>query len=155
MSPSRPKVRPPPSPLALVVENDRHTREMYAEWLVFSGYRIAEAATTDEAVEIAVRLRPQVITTDIGLSGNGDGCDLCARIRADARTRAIPVIAVTAWAMGGHIERAREAGCDAVLVKPCLPEALLAEIQRILNLPQTVAPKDDDSPSGEKPANKS
>lgn len=139
MSPTRPKV--PPPPLALLVENDGHTREMYAEWLTFSGFRVAEAATADEAVEKARRLRPHVITTDIGLSGNGDGCDLCERLKADARTKAIPVIAVTAWAMGGHAERARRAGCDAVLIKPCLPEELLAEIQRLLTLPTTVTNK--------------
>jgi two-component system cell cycle response regulator DivK len=135
VSPTRPKVRPPP--LALLVENDGHTREMYAEWLVFSGFRVAEASTADEAIEKARQLRPQIITTDIGLSGNGDGCNLCERLKADKRTRAIPVIAVTAWAIGGYVERARRAGCDSVLIKPCLPAELLIEIQRLLQLPRS------------------
>jgi two-component system, cell cycle response regulator DivK len=129
---TRPTTRPPP--LALLVENHRDTREMYAEWLVFSGYRVAEAATADEAIEKARRLHPHIIATDIGLLGNGDGCALCERLKADLRTRAIPVIAVTAWVSGGHVERSRRAGCDSVLLKPCLPEALLAEIQRLLNI---------------------
>jgi CheY-like chemotaxis protein len=118
----------------LLVENDGDTRDMYAEWLVHSGFRVAEAATVDEGFEKAHRLRPHVIATDIGLSGDGDGCALCERLKADERTRAIPVIAVTAWAIGGHVERARSAGCDSVLIKPCLPEELLAEIQRLLKL---------------------
>jgi CheY-like chemotaxis protein len=130
VSPTRPRVRPPP--LALLVENDGDTRDMYARWLVHSGFRVAEAATADEAIEKAHRLSPNVITTDIGLSGNGDGCTLCERLKADARTKTIPVIAVTAWAMGGHVERARRAGCDSVLIKPCLPAELLTEIQRFL-----------------------
>jgi two-component system, cell cycle response regulator DivK len=128
--------------LALLVENDGHTRDMYAEWLTFCGYRVAEAATANEAFEKARRLRPQVITTDIGLAGSSDGCDLCVRLKADPRTRAIPVIAVTAWAIGGHVERARRAGCDSVLIKPCLPEELTAEIQRLLDLPATLMKRD-------------
>jgi two-component system cell cycle response regulator DivK len=139
VSQSLERVRPPP--LALLVENDGHTRDMYAEWLVFSGFRVAEATTAHEAFEKARRLRPHVITTDIGLSGEGDGCDLCAWLKADKRTRNIPVIAVTAWAIGGHVERARKSGCDSVLIKPCLPAELLAEIQRLLSLPKTLTKK--------------
>ena len=108
---------------------------------MFSGFRVAEAATADEAIEKAHRLRPHIITTDIALSGSsGDGCALCERLKADPRTRAIPVIAVTAWAIGGYVGRARRAGCESVLIKPCLPEALLAEIQRLLKLPKRVTP---------------
>lgn len=110
---------------------------MYARWLVHSGFRVVQAAAADEAMEKARRLRPHIITTDIGLSSDGDGCNLCERLKADARTKAIPVIAVTAWAIGGHANRARRAGCDSVLIKPCLPAELLTEIQRLLNLRKT------------------
>jgi two-component system, cell cycle response regulator DivK len=137
---SRRQKAQPPTPdslLALLVENDGDTRAMYAEWLVFSGLRVAEAATADEAIQKTHRLRPHVITTDIGLAGGSDGCELCARLKADGRTRAIPVIAVTAWAMGGHLERAQRAGCDSVLTKPCSPEKLLAEIRRLLTRSET------------------
>ena len=120
------------APLALLVEDDEQTREMYAEWLVFSGFRVAEAATVDEAIAKTLELHPQIITTDIGLPGDQDGCDLCSRLKADDRTKSIPIIAVTAWAMGGHLERAHRAGCDSVLIKPCLPADLLTEIQRLL-----------------------
>lgn len=132
MSQTDARLRPPP--LALLVEPDTDTREMYAEWLVFSGFSVAEAATANEALEKARRLHPHVITTGIGLAGDGDGCDLCAQLKADARTRMIPVIAVTAWASRVDVERARQAGCDSVLIKPCLPAELLAEIQRLLDL---------------------
>lgn len=122
----------PSSQLVLIVEDDEQTREMYAEWLTFSGFRVAEASNGTEAVTKARALRPDVITTDVGLRGGMDGCQLTENLRSHSRTKKIPVIAVTAWAMGGHVERARHAGCDAVLVKPCLPETLLVEIQRLL-----------------------
>ena len=63
--------------------------------------------------------------------------DLCQRLTSHELTRGIPVIAVTAWSVGGHVERARRAGCDAVLLKPCLPELLLAESHRLLGLSQS------------------
>ena len=120
------------SQLVLIVEDDVHTREMYAEWLIFSGFRVVEATNGPDAIEKARELRPDVVTTDIGLKGGMDGCQLTESLKSYADTNKIPVIAVTAWAMGGHLERARTAGCDAVLIKPCLPKTLLAEIQRLL-----------------------
>lgn len=131
MTPSEQTVKPSPQ-FVLIVENDEHTREMYAEWLTFSGFRVVEASNGTEAVTKARTLQPDLITTDIGLQGEMDGCQLTENLRSHSRTKRIPVIAVTAWAMGGHVERARHAGCDAVLVKPCLPEILLAEIRRLL-----------------------
>jgi CheY-like chemotaxis protein len=124
---------------------------MYAEWLVFSGFRVAEASTADEAMEKARRLRPAFITTDIGVLGDSnDGCSLCERLKTDARTKEIPVIALTAWEMGAHFEHAQNCGCGVVLVKPCLPSALLTEIQRLLN---RTNPKPKRLPtSGESPA---
>ena len=116
----------------LIVEGDSDTREMYAEWLIFSGFRVAEARDAIEAIEKARDLRPDVIATDISLEGDMDGCQLAESLKSYPHTNKIPVIAVTGWAMGGHVERAHKAGCDAVLVKPCLPETLLAEIHRLL-----------------------
>jgi len=62
---------------------------------------------------------------------NHDDTRVCAVV-SDKRTRAIPGVVVTAWAIGEHVERARVAGCVSVLMKPCLPNTLLAETQRIL-----------------------
>jgi len=121
-------------PMVLIVENDRDTREMYAEVLACSGVQVVQSETADDAIEKAYGLRPDIITMDIGLGGLKDGCQVTAELKLDARTRHIPVVALTAWAMGGHVERARAAGCDAVLIKPTLPEALLAEIFRLLDV---------------------
>jgi len=62
-----------------------------------------------------------------------DGWEATRRLKADPRTRHIPVVALTGHALAGHAEGAREAGCDAFVTKPCLPDALVAEIKRLLD----------------------
>lgn len=119
------------SPLALLVDSDADGRQMYAEWLRFSGFRVAEATSSREALARVRVMRPHIITTGIGLPGE-DGCSLIVQLKADARTRDIPIIAVTGHAEPTLLQRARRAGCDAVLTKPCLPSRLVAEIQRLL-----------------------
>jgi CheY-like chemotaxis protein len=104
---------------------------MYAEWLRFSGFRVAEAATSQEALARVHVIRPHIITTAIGLPGE-DGWSLIVRLKADDRTRHIPIILVTAYVEPTLLPRARRVGCDAVLTKPCLPSRLLAEIERLL-----------------------
>ena len=127
------------APLALLVENDRPTQQMYAKWFAGSGFRTAVAGTVDEALEKTLILRPHVIATVIRLSGRRlDGCELCQRLKSDERTRTIPVVAVAARTMSAQLARAREAGCDSVLVKPCRADDLLGEIRRLLKL---VAPE--------------
>ena len=61
-----------------------------------------------------------------------DGWEATRRLKEDQRTRHIPVVALTGHALAGHAEGAREAGCDAFVTKPCLPDALVAEIRRLL-----------------------
>jgi CheY-like chemotaxis protein len=61
-----------------------------------------------------------------------DGWEATRRLKADPRTSHIPVVALTGHALDGHVEGAREAGCDAIVTKPCLPDDLLAEINRLL-----------------------
>jgi CheY-like chemotaxis protein len=77
---------------------------------------------------------PDIITTDIALPGGTDGCQLTTKLKNDTRTKHIPIIAVTAWALGGYVEHARAAGCDSVMVKPVLPDDLLTEVHRLLKL---------------------
>jgi CheY-like chemotaxis protein len=61
-----------------------------------------------------------------------DGWEATRRLKENERTRHIPIVALTGHALAGHAEGARQAGCDAFVTKPCLPDALLAEIQRML-----------------------
>jgi two-component system cell cycle response regulator DivK len=118
--------------LVLVVEDYQYAREMYAPYLHYSGFDVAEAANGEEAVEKATELLPDIVLMDLALP-RMDGWEATRRIKADARTRHIPVVALTGHALAGHADGAREAGCDAFVTKPCLPDALVAEIRRLLD----------------------
>jgi len=131
-----PSARNDTAPLVLIVDDYQDAREMYAEYLEFSGFRVAEARNGAEAVEKAFALRPSVILMDLSLPVM-DGWEATRRLKADARTRAIPVVALTGHALDGHSREAQDAGCDAYVTKPCLPDALVLEVRRML---ATVAP---------------
>ena len=120
------------SPLVLVVEDYQDAREMYAAYLQFSGYRVAEAANGLEALDKTRELMPDIILMDLALP-KMDGWEATRRLKADEQTRHIPIVALTGHALAGHAEGARQAGCDAFVTKPCLPDALVTEIQRMLS----------------------
>jgi CheY-like chemotaxis protein len=123
-------------PLVLVVEDYEDAREMYTAYLQFSGFRVAEATNGYEAIDKARELMPDIILMDLALP-KMDGWEATRRLKLDERTRDIPVVALTGHALAGHEEGAREAGCDAFVTKPCLPDALVAEIRRMLNSSRT------------------
>jgi two-component system cell cycle response regulator DivK len=120
-----------PAPLVLVVDDFEDNRAMYAEYLTFSGYRVEQASNGEEAVELTQRLKPDVVVMDLSLPIM-DGWEATRRLKADESTRHIPVIALTGHALAGHSRGAREAGCDAFLAKPCLPEKLVAKVQELM-----------------------
>jgi two-component system, cell cycle response regulator DivK len=123
------------NPLVLVVDDFLDAREMYAEYFMFSGFRVAEAANGTEALQKAIQLAPQVILMDLSMPGM-DGWEATRRLKADSRTKDIPVIALTGHALTGFQESARMAGCDAFVTKPCLPDTLVAEVRRLLGGPK-------------------
>jgi len=120
-----------PGPLILVVDDYQDAREMYAEYLQYSGFRVAEAKNGNEAVTQARALKPDLILMDLSLPGM-DGWEATRVLKADEETKHIPIVALTGHALAGHAEGARQAGCDAFVTKPCLPDALVAEIRRML-----------------------
>jgi two-component system, cell cycle response regulator DivK len=122
------------SRLVLLVESHDDTREMYAESLHFAGFRVATATNGIDGMEKARELQPDIIATDLGLHGEINGFAMCEHLKSVALTNQIPVIAVTGLATPNEIAHARRVGCDAVLVKPCLPDTLLLEIQHLLKL---------------------
>ena len=119
-------------PLVLVVEDYQDAREMYAAYLQFSGFEVAEAGNGIEAIEKTHELLPDIVLMDLALP-RMDGWEATRRLKNDERTRHIPIVALTGHALAGHAEGAREAGCDAFVTKPCLPDALVAEIKRLLD----------------------
>src|SRR4030095_7835234 len=98
------------SPLVLVVEDYQDAREMYAAYLQFSGYRVAEAANGLEALDQTRELMPDIILMDLALP-KMDGWEATRRLKADDRTKHIPIVALTGHALAGHAEGARQAGC--------------------------------------------
>jgi len=118
-------------PLVLVVDDFADNREMYSEYLSFSGYDVIEATNGKEAVDAAQARMPDIIIMDLSLPVM-DGWEATRRLKADDRTRKIPVVALTGHALAGHSKGARDAGCDSFLAKPCLPDQLVAEIKRML-----------------------
>lgn len=117
--------------LALVVDDDLDTREMYGIYLRTRGFRVLLATNGIEAIELAEREQPAVIVMDL-MMPRLNGWEATRRLKAGGRTRRIPIIACTGGRIGSSAERAFDAGCDGYLTKPCLPEHLLAEIRRVL-----------------------
>jgi two-component system cell cycle response regulator DivK len=123
----------PESPLVLLVEDDMDGRTLYANWLEQAGFRVAQAHNGLQALERAIDDLPDVVVTDLHIPGI-DGYELTRRLRADARTSAIPILAVTGYGpFTQDPSRANRAGCDAVLAKPCSPEDLEAAIRMLID----------------------
>jgi CheY-like chemotaxis protein len=123
---------PGPTPAILLVDDFPDNREMYAEFLTFQGYRVSEAGNGQEALDKAFALVPDLIVMDLSLPGI-DGWEATRRLKSDPRTKHIPVIALTGHALAGHSKGALDAGWDAFVTKPCLPERLMDEIRRLLD----------------------
>jgi two-component system cell cycle response regulator DivK len=126
--------------LVLLVDRDADTRQMYAEYLRRDGWQTDEASDGREALAKAIALHPEVIATETRLPGI-DGYELCDLLRRDASTCATAILVVTGDAFTPEVERAKQAGADAVLVKPCLPETLLDEIRKVLSRAPVHAPR--------------
>jgi CheY-like chemotaxis protein len=118
--------------LVLVVDDYQDAREMCCEYLSYCGFRVAEAKNGQEAIDKAHELLPDLILMDLSLPGM-DGWEATRRLKADEKTKKIPVVALTGHALAGHSEGARAAGCDAFVTKPCMPDALVAEVKRMLD----------------------
>lgn len=131
------------SPLILVVEDYDDAREMYVEYLTFTGFRVESATNGLEAIEMTGRLLPDLVLMDLALP-KLDGWEATRRLKSNPATAHIPVIALTGHALAGHAERAREAGCDSFITKPCVPDELVAEILRVLG---TTSPASAPGPS--------
>ena len=127
-----------PKPRVLLVDDYPDAREMYTEYLQYSGFEVVEAANGMEALQRAVDAAPDIILMDLSLPVM-DGWEATRRLKADARTASIPVVALTGHALAGISEGAKNAGCDAFVTKPCLPEDLVKEIRKILATPAVSA----------------
>jgi two-component system, cell cycle response regulator DivK len=115
----------------LIVDDFADTREMYALYLRLSGLEVTEAETGEQALEMVRADLPDLVLMDLSLPGT-DGFAVTRELKEDPRTRDIPVVALTAHAVGSHIDRARSAGCVDFIVKPAPPNEVLAAIRKAL-----------------------
>ena len=111
----------------LLVEDNEKNMKLLRDVLTAKGYRVLEATSGEEAVEVSLAERPQLVLMDVQLPGI-DGLEALRRVRGDARTAAIPVLALTAQAMEGDRERFLAAGFDGYLAKPVDLVELLATV---------------------------
>ena len=120
-----------PKPRVLLVDDYPDAREMYMEYLEFAGFEVIEAGNGMEALQRALDSAPDIILMDLSLPVM-DGWEATRRLKGDKRTSSIPIVALTGHALAGISEGAKQAGCDAFVTKPCLPEDLVKEIRRVL-----------------------
>ena len=118
-------------PLVLVVDDYADAREMYCEYLQLSGFRVTEASDGAEALAQAFAQIPDVVLMDLSLP-TMDGVEATRQLKLDVRTRGVPVIALTGHSISSLAGGFAGTGCDSFVTKPCLPEALVAEVRRVL-----------------------
>jgi two-component system, cell cycle response regulator DivK len=116
----------------LVVEDQPDNRKILRDVFARTDYEIIETENGEEALAAIARERPDLILMDIQLPIM-DGYAATRRIKADPALRAIPIIAVTSYALSGEEKKAREAGCDDYIPKPYSPRELLAKVGQYLS----------------------
>jgi two-component system, cell cycle response regulator DivK len=118
-------------PKILLVEDNEMNRDMLSRRLARKGFEVVCAVDGAEGVAMATSEVPDLILMDMSLPVM-DGWEATRRLKAAAATRAIPVIALTAHAMDGDEQKARDAGCDDYDTKPIDLPRLLAKIEIFL-----------------------
>jgi len=118
-------------PLVVLVEDQDELRRLYTEHLMMSGFDVIEATNGAEAIAHTSSHAPDVVLMDLSLPVM-DGWEATRRLKGDLQTAHIPVVALTAHDGSGELERATLAGCDWFVPKPCPPDALIAEVRRVL-----------------------
>ena len=116
----------------LVVEDQEDNRQIIRDMLSATDYQITEAENGEEALAAVAKERPDLILMDIQMPIL-DGYEATRRIKADPALRAIPIIAITSYALSGDEQKARAAGCDDYVPKPYSPRQLLAKIRQYLS----------------------
>jgi CheY-like chemotaxis protein len=116
----------------LLVEDNEMNRDMLSRRLRRKGFEVSTANDGVEGVDQARALMPDLILLDMSLPLK-DGWTAAAELKADAETKAIPIIALTAHAMQGDRDKALAAGCDEYDTKPVEFSRLLEKMRQFVN----------------------
>ena len=117
--------------LILIIEDNEKNRKLVRDVLQVKGYKTVETETAEEGIKLAIEQLPALILMDIQLPGM-DGITALKRLKADATTKNIPVIAVTASAMTYKRQTMLAEGFDGYQTKPISVKDFLGEIERVL-----------------------
>jgi CheY-like chemotaxis protein len=120
----------------LIVDDNPIDLKLVGELLEVYGFQTECVSDAEQAQRTLARLLPDLIVVDIALPGM-DGLSLARLVKADARLRHVPVVALTAFAMRGDDQRAAAAGCDAYLTKPINIREFGGQIAAILSAADT------------------
>jgi two-component system cell cycle response regulator DivK len=118
-------------PKILLVEDNEMNRDMLSRRLERRGYQVLIAVDGQQGVDMALAESPDLILMDMSLPVL-DGWEASRRLKGEAKTRGIPIIALTAHAMAGDREKALEAGCNDYDTKPIELPRLLGKIDALL-----------------------
>jgi two-component system cell cycle response regulator DivK len=119
------------SALVLIVDDSSDARALYREYLEFCGFRVETAADGEEGIAKAQAEWPAVILMDLAMPGM-DGWEAIRRLRANPTMTETPIVALSTVAFGDEPDRAREAGADLCLTKPCLPSQVGRVVRAML-----------------------
>ena len=122
-------------PKILIVEDNELSRDMLSRRLRRKGFEVLVATDGQEGIAMAQRELPDLVLMDLSLP-DLDGWEATRRLKKDAKTQHIPVIALTAHAMSGDREKAIDAGCDEYDTKPIDLRRLLSKMVRFVDDPE-------------------
>jgi len=117
----------------LVIEDNERNLKLVRDVLQYAGYQVLEARTGEDGVELAERSAPDLVLMDLQLPGI-DGTEALRQLRHSPRTAAVPVVAVSAYAMKDDRDRALRAGFDGYLEKPLSVRMLSDQVRGFLRL---------------------
>ena len=124
-------------PLVLLAEDFEDARDLYRDYLEFSGFAVKTVSNGRDAIEQAITLQPDLILMDASMPVM-DGWQATRELKDNPLTMHIPVLALTAHAFDDARQQASAVGCDGFVTKPCLPDELVARVRATLEAP---APK--------------
>jgi two-component system cell cycle response regulator DivK len=118
-------------PVLLLAEDFEDARELYRDYLEFSGFTVETATNGREAIDRAIALQPDLILMDASMPVL-DGWQATKQLKGHPSTSHIPILALTAHAFHDARREANAVGCDGFITKPCLPDDLVARVRTTL-----------------------
>jgi DNA-binding response OmpR family regulator len=115
----------------LIAEDERDIRELITYTLQFAGYEVVSAGDGEEAVQLTLQEKPDLVLLDVRMP-RMNGYEACKAIKADEKTKGIPVVFLSAKGQEAEIQAGMQAGAVEYMVKPFSPDQLTARVQVVL-----------------------